>query len=152
MTGFKFDRNTHGRFHQDSDKWEIRDDCGFNPILTNVADLELVTPRERRGAKVNFGRRQVALASMPKAGVQGVNWGQLHAEWMLEREADIPPEWEMSILLFPGTTWKNVGVSGVVNGPVEFPALSKHGGRWHLHFMPQSMRYPSARYLRLRQQ
>jgi len=66
---------------------------------------------------------------LERAKAMGCLAGQLHAEHLLQRQKDVPPEWREFALIFPGTVWR--GTSGLLSVPCLF-WLPVYDGRWDL--------------------
>ena len=59
----------------------------------------------------------------------GADFGQKHAEALLENQHLIPKEWRGYYLVFPGTVWQDS------SGDRDVPCLYWDGGRWRLNFL-----------------
>ncbi len=113
ITNFKFDK-TH-------DGWKLLEDVGFIPEIKSVKDLILTTFLKSGEDSIN-GEELVSRAR----GELKANYGQIHAEYLLEHQAEIPQEFRKYYLVFPGTIWRGPGGRRCV------PYLYWGGGRWCL--------------------
>ena len=114
IPNFKYDKRNDG--------WRLMEDCGFNPALASVTDLELVLFLKDGESRVN-GETMANRAKELKG-----NLGQKHAEYSLEHQKEIPKEFRKYFLVFPGTIWRHS------DGHRNVPYLSWDGDGWYLHW------------------
>lgn len=102
--------------------WTLESDVGFNPVISSVDDLERVK-------FLNYDEHSILCAELEKrAKKMKANFGQQHAEWLLEHQNQIPESWRGTYIVFPGTVWHDSGSDS------RLPYLLWYGGRWCLHF------------------
>jgi len=102
--------------------WELVEDVGFEPPVTSVADLQLVSFLEQGEEYVN------GTVMRQRATQRNANLGQQHAEWLLEHQKDIPETWRNHYLVFPGTVWCTR------EGALLVPCFLWAGAQWCLGF------------------
>ncbi|KKT82159.1 MAG: hypothetical protein UY12_C0014G0011 [Parcubacteria group bacterium GW2011_GWA2_47_8b] len=91
--------------------------------ITSVSDLELV-PVLKKGEDCIDGEEMVRRARVEL----NANPGQEDAEWLLERQSEIPKDQRNFYLTFPGTLWRDDSSDRCV------PCLYWDSGRWYLSF------------------
>ncbi len=89
------------QFKQYPQEGRLLSDVGFRPIITSAKDLELVGFHKQGETHVRMETEVIR-----RAKVRNAEYGQLHAEWLLEHQADISEEFRPYCLAFPGTVWK----------------------------------------------
>ncbi|OHA52037.1 MAG: hypothetical protein A3A97_00615 [Candidatus Terrybacteria bacterium RIFCSPLOWO2_01_FULL_40_23] len=101
--------------------WTLLEDVS-EPSEIAISSLELVT-------FLNRGESHVSGDTLRnRAKENGANFGQRQAEYLLERQDEIPKEWRDFYLVFPGTVWRDS------RGRRRVPSLNWIGGRWFLDF------------------
>jgi len=114
---------TSSAFSRDMRKegWELVEDVS-EPATIVIADLEVIS-------FLREGEGSVSGDVMRKRAVElGVNFGQRHAEFLLEHQGEIPRNWRDYYLVSPGTVWRDSG------GGFFMPFLRWLGRRWVLGF------------------
>lgn len=111
-----------GYFKRDMRKegWELLEDVDFTPI--NPAKLELVSFIKNNESSIG-GEEMVRRGRELRA-----NLGQRHAEFLLERQAEIPKEFRKYYIVFTGTIWRSP------DGRRSVACLYWRGERWILFF------------------
>jgi hypothetical protein len=119
-----YPQTTAPTFSRDMTKegWELIENSDAEPVP--ASDLELVAFL-KRGESYVTGEEMVARAKKKKADL-----GQRQAEYFLENQEEIPPEWRQFNLVFPGTVW------WMLLGGLRVPRLffSSEMQRWVLYF------------------
>lgn len=113
----------HVSFQRDmtKDGWVLEEDVS-GPELNSIAALETVS-------FVKDGEKWISSEEMIKRAKElGAMLGQHHAEWLLERQKEIPKEWLKVYIVFPGTVWRDPG------GRLYVPYLGRDGEQWCLRF------------------
>ncbi|MBI2625082.1 MAG: hypothetical protein HYW70_01995 [Candidatus Nealsonbacteria bacterium] len=113
LGGFQHDKTRDG--------WELVEDVGETKLLS-VNELELAPFLLKRERSVN-GEELVTRSKKMQA-----NLGQLQAEYLLDRQDEIPKEWRKHHLHFPGTIWRDR------DGDRNIFCLCWGGRRWYLMF------------------
>ena len=104
------------------DGWTLVSDLGFNPALTSASALDLVA--FLKDGESSIGGEEL----VSRAPGLNAHLGQMHAEWLLERQGEIPKEFRNHYLVFPATIWRGPFSSRYV------PYLRWDGKRWILDF------------------
>ncbi len=112
-TNFKFDKTKKG--------WTLVEDVGFNPAIKSVKDL-ILTPFLKDGENSINSEELISRAR----GKLKANYGQIHAEYLLEHQGEIPEEFRKYYLVFSGTIWRGP------DGLRSVPYLCWSGGQWYL--------------------
>ncbi len=116
-SNFKFDKT--------KSNWTIVEDVGFNPAIKSVKDL-ILTPFLKDGEESIRGEELISRARRKLKA----NYGQIHAEYLLEHQKEIPEEFrEYDLLVFPGTIWREDW-----NGSRFVPCLCWRDSQWYLHW------------------
>ncbi len=101
--------------------WELVEDVS-EPATIVIADLEVIS-------FLREGEGSVSEEVMRKRAVElGANFGQRHAEFLLEHQEEIPVEFRKFYLVFSGTVWRGSG------GNLLVPCLGWDGEQWDLSF------------------
>ncbi len=101
--------------------WELVEDVS-EPATIVIADLEVIS-------FLREGEGSVSEEVMRKRAVElGANFGQRHAEFLLEHQEEIPVEFRKFYLVFSGTVWRDAV------GHLNATCLDWRGERWVLRF------------------
>ncbi len=102
------------------DGWELVRDA-IDPEVISVADIDMAPFAE--GMEELIGEPMVELIM----GTPGL-LGQRHAEYTLDRQEQLPEEFQRYSLVFPGTVWRSQ------DGNHQVPCLVWRQGTWGLIF------------------
>lgn len=111
---FKYDKTKDG--------WELIENVGFEPPLTYIKKIELISFLKDGESYIN----SEVMVERAKNELHA-NLGQQHAEYLLEHQSEIPKEFQKYYLVFLGTKWRPGGYRCV-------PYLEWDGGKWLLCF------------------
>ncbi|MEK9134733.1 MAG: hypothetical protein AAB451_00275 [Patescibacteria group bacterium] len=114
------DRGHLFAYDKRKDGWKLVEDVDFTPI--DPAKLDFISFLKPGEGSIG-GNEMVRRARELHA-----NFGQRHAEYLLEHQREIPQEFRKYYIVFTGTIWR------IPDGGLSVACLLWDGGRWILDF------------------